>query len=245
MTKLLLKQSIVSFPDRNWESIKSRCKGRSGVYAFICNVNNKYYIGSAVDLYNRLRDYHQPWYLAKHASDVVVRAINKHGMDNFTIAILEYTTIDGTVSAEQVWIDTFKPVYNVLTKAGSSLGYQHTDENKLKISKQMTGKTRSKKVRDAIAERQLGYLNTFYGKSHTQQAKALIRAAALARDYFPKPGYPITIVDTHTNITSTYKSLRAAAKALQCNRPTLQKYNGQLFRERYVINIINNVDNKP
>ena len=51
----------------------------------------------------------------------------------------------------------------------------------------MKGKARSDDVRKAMSERQTGSGNTFYGKSHTDEAKALLRAAALARDFDPKP----------------------------------------------------------
>ena len=62
----------------------------------------------------------------------IVRAISKHGMDNFTLVVLEFTTDLGAVPAEQIWIDTYVPEYNALTIAGTRLGYKHTDQNKAK-----------------------------------------------------------------------------------------------------------------
>lgn len=77
--------------------------------------------------------------------------------------------------------------YNVLTNASSSLGYKHTNQDKSKISEAMKGKARSDDVRKAMSERQTGSGNSFYGKSHTDEAKALLRQAALSRNYDPKP----------------------------------------------------------
>lgn len=42
-------------------------------------------------------------------------------------------------------------------------------------------------------------VNTFFGKSDTDESKALLRAPALARDILPKPEYSVTVVDTTTN----------------------------------------------
>jgi group I intron endonuclease len=169
MATQLRQLSLVSFPDRDWDTIRQFCKGRSGVYAFICNVTNQYYIGSAVDLYNRLRDYHQPWYLTTNSGRLIIQAISEHGMHNFTIVILEFTTPENAVAAEQVWIDTYKPEYNMLPVASSSLGYVHTDQDKQKISDAMKGKPRSNEVREAMSRRQTGSGNTFFGNPMRQK----------------------------------------------------------------------------
>lgn len=106
----LISLTIYKFPaPRNWNQIKEVCKGKSGVYALVNNTTGKYYIGSGVDLYNRLRDYHQPWYLTSRVNLAIVRAINKYGMDNFTLFVLEYITLDQAVSSKQIWIDSYKP----------------------------------------------------------------------------------------------------------------------------------------
>ena len=82
--------------------IKQWSKGRSGVYGFINNVTGNCYIGSGVDLYNRIRDYSQPWYLTSRSNVPIVRAIQKHGLDNFTLVLLEFTSPEDAVPAEQV-----------------------------------------------------------------------------------------------------------------------------------------------
>ena len=75
MKNQLVNNSLVSFPLTDWNTITEYCKNRSGVYRFINNVNDKYYIGSAVDLYSRIQDYHQPWYHVSRANTLIVRAI--------------------------------------------------------------------------------------------------------------------------------------------------------------------------
>lgn len=168
------------------------------MYAFINNINGKYYIGSAVCLYSRLRDYHEPWYLTANPSLIITltRAIAKYGMGNFTIVILEFTSAEGAVPAEQTWIYNYKPAYNILSQAGSSLGYKHTEEDKRKISLAMTGKPRSELVRSEMSSRQQGSNNTFFGKTQTEEAKELIRAKALSRTVYNNRGFNVMVLDT-------------------------------------------------
>lgn len=167
-------------PLTQWSDIRLAAKGNSGVYAIINNVTGDVYIGSATCLYSRLRDYFQDWYQEQRGNTIIVRAMKKYGLDSFSVAILEYTDKYGAVAAEQRWIDQYEPAYNILKKASSSLGYVHRPEDKEKISQAMTGKLRSDTVKMEMSQRQTGMSNTFYGKTHSDDAKAKIRLAAIA-----------------------------------------------------------------
>ena len=237
MNAPILNISLLQFPGRPWDIIKHSCKDRSGVYAFINNINGKYYIGSAVCLYSRLRDYDQSWYARVNENTLIMRAIAKYGMDNFTIVILEFTTTEIARTTEQTFINTYKPEYNILTLANSSLGYKQTEEAKRKISEGLTGVPRSNKVREEMTLRQTGSSNTFFGKNHTEEAKDCIRAVALLRPESNKPGYNLTVLDTVTGVISSYKSLRSAAKALSTIHGRLAALNGKLHNNRYFITI--------
>ena len=52
----------------------------------------------------------------------------------FFLLILEITKKDNLLVRELYYLDSFKPGYNVLAKAGNSLGYKHTSQfiNKMK-----------------------------------------------------------------------------------------------------------------
>lgn len=132
----LLDKAIYTFTGFDQINIKSKCTNISGVYVFINNINGNIYIGSGVCLYTRLRDNNQPWYLKRKSHSLIVRALIKYGPENFTIAILEISDSDNLLRAEQKWINNFKPLYNVLSIAGNSTGYIHTDRGKEKFIKQ-------------------------------------------------------------------------------------------------------------
>jgi len=54
----LSKKALISIENR----------GSSGVYALICRVTNKNYVGGSVNLAHSLLDYMQPAYLAQHTN---------------------------------------------------------------------------------------------------------------------------------------------------------------------------------
>ena len=58
----------------------------------------------------------------------IYKAIIKYGHSNFKLEILEYCDWDKVMNREQYYIDLLKPEYNILTKAGSSFGYKHSEE---------------------------------------------------------------------------------------------------------------------
>lgn len=55
-----MSKALHTFTFSGWEQIKLVCNNKSGIYCILNKINNKYYIGSSVNLYNRLRGYTQP-----------------------------------------------------------------------------------------------------------------------------------------------------------------------------------------
>lgn len=63
----------------------------------------------------------------------IERALLKYGFSNFSLEILEYCDRDNVLQKEQYYLDLLKPVYNIVEKAGSTLGYRHTEETLRKM----------------------------------------------------------------------------------------------------------------
>ena len=105
----------------------------SGVYVIVNRLNNKQYVGSAVDLdrrrivhFTRLRN-------QRHPSKHLQAAFNKYGEDAFSFAVLETVadvTRDALLGCEQKWMDILRPAYNKRLVADSNLGLTHTDEHR-------------------------------------------------------------------------------------------------------------------
>jgi len=64
----------------------------------------------------------------------IYKALLKYGSSNFQLEILEYCDRKNAVKREQFFIDLFKPDYNILKTAGSSLGFRYNIQKKLSLS---------------------------------------------------------------------------------------------------------------
>ena len=100
-------------------------KHKSGIYRLVNKLNNKSYIGSAKDLKTRFLVYFSKNRLTK-SNMSIYKAIIKYGYINFRVKIIEYCEKDILIKREQDYLNMYKPEYNILTKAYSTLNYKHT-----------------------------------------------------------------------------------------------------------------------
>jgi len=146
-------------------------KNKSGIYRWKNNINNKTYIGSGIDLAKRIGSYYRLSELTRNSRPIDL-ALMKYGHNNFTLEILEYCTKDNILEREQLYLDKYEPEYNVLKKAGSLLGYKHSeetleklrakivsDETKKLISSIHSGKDVSQETRDKLSAAITKYKN--------------------------------------------------------------------------------------
>jgi group I intron endonuclease len=152
-------------------------RGSSGVYALICKVNNKFYVGSSVNLVNRLLDYMQPAYLAQHTNRLILRALVKYGLRNYYFIVLETCHGTDTLQREQYWLDLLEPEYNLSPTAGSTLGVPLSKETKAKLRAAHLGKTHSPETRKLMSETRRGPNNPWFGKSPSEETRALLSAS--------------------------------------------------------------------
>ena len=149
------------------------------------------YVGSSANLSNRFKKYYSEAFLKK-GNMAINKALLKHGYSNFKLEILEYTTAEKAIKIEQSYLDLLNELpaslsYNILTTAGSRLGYKVLDETKEKLR---------------LAN--LGVNNPNFGKSHSQEIRDRISATLLQSENHPSRGKPgnITFKDkTHTSET--------------------------------------------
>lgn len=95
--------------------------GKSGIYWWLHNINNKSYVGSSKDLYRRLREYYNPDFIKRRVitgNSLIYRALLYEGYKKFTLEILEYCDKDILIEREQHYIDLIKPEYNIQSIAG-------------------------------------------------------------------------------------------------------------------------------
>lgn len=110
-------------------------KQKGGVIYKITNlVDGKFYIGSTNNLIKRYYTHVNHIRTGKNSCVKLIRAVNKHGEENFKFEIICECPTNEILKTEQEFIDSLKPHYNVAKIAGSNLGIKRTEEVKLKKS---------------------------------------------------------------------------------------------------------------
>ena len=140
-----------------------------------------------------------------------------HGHENFQLEILELCARSDVLKKEQFYIDYFKPEYNILTKAGSSLHFKHSEETLLKF--------KSRKLSDEAL-------------SNLRKGKVGAVLSPLAKtNQLLSTSHIITLKNVETNDTKQYSSIRTAAREFKVNHVTLLNYinKDKLFKGKYMI----------
>src|SRR5690606_13201914 len=127
-------------------------KGKTRIYQWTHIESNKTYIGSAVDLSKRFKNYFNKNYLNRFKKMYICNALLHHGYSAFSLSIVENIDISNLskeearqliLSREQHYLNSILPGYNILPTAGSLLGFYHSSETKAKMSEAKKGITRS------------------------------------------------------------------------------------------------------
>lgn len=159
----------------------------------------------------------------------ICNALLDHGFSAFSLSIIVYIDITDLskeearkliLEQEQYYIDLLKPEYNILSIAGSSLGYKHTEESLIKISKTHSGKTVSAETKALLSEALSG--ENHHGKTHSANTKAKMSLAMsgenhprgmLGRTLSAETKAKISEAMTGENNPNFGKSLSAETKA--------------------------------
>jgi group I intron endonuclease len=178
---------------------------------------------------------------------VINKAILKHGISNFILEILEYCEPENAIDRENHYFKTFNqfPEYNILKKAGSSLGYKHSKESLEKMKNTALGNKNALGHNWSGARK--GEANPFYGKTHSEEAKKKMATARSGIKHSEQTrskigesnGTSVKVTDTDTGIAVEYSSKRQAARELNTSLDTIRRYitSKNLLRGRYLIEI--------
>lgn len=117
---------------------------KTGIYKILNKVNNKVYIGSAIDIKKRWRDH--KWHLihAKHHNSHLQSSFNKYGLDVFEFLILSECPVEELLIKEKEYIKLFNSDnnqfgYNVNDPEHTFLNKKHNEKTKMLLSKQKLG----------------------------------------------------------------------------------------------------------
>jgi group I intron endonuclease len=223
--------------------LRKDCKTLSGVYLILNKVNLDFYIGSASTgrFYSRFMN-HLFYY---NGSKIVKLAVQKYKIKNFAFIVLdlipEITNRENNknlLDLEDFYIKSLLPNYNILTEAGNSFGYKHTEITRIKM------KTNYSQERREFARK----LNL--GKTIKDSTRELLRKIALNREprkfseeallNMKKASKPIIVRNLNGTIYGEFPSIISTASALKCGVKTLYRAlrkDKKLVKQQWLIEL--------
>ena len=160
----------------------------SGVYKIVNSLNDKHYIGSAININTRWKNHLKDLKNNKHHSNHLQRSWNKYGEGSFKFEVIEYIE-DKTklIEREQHWIDFYQSYkreygYNLLPKAGSMLGYKMPIEVREKMSLMRKGENAPWYGKKFTEEHRRNLSNSFMGRAVSEISRFKISRSL--KEYF-------------------------------------------------------------
>lgn len=205
----------------------------SVIYVITNIINDKQYVGQAVNKDKRWRDHKIMLNAGKHQNKHLQNAYNKHGKENFIYTILEIIVagldlLIRLTEREQYWMNALNCVtpngYNLNPTAASALGFKHTEETKLKWSEQRKGKKRSAEFALSVSIRMTGkiisdetrqkLIDGHKGYKHSEETRAKMTAAKVGnKNNTGKKRSKPTSLETRSRISEAKKVGYAKRKA--------------------------------
>lgn len=165
-------------------SIVSDYRGQTVIYQWFNKVTGESYVGSTKNLGSRMSKYFHPPLLG---NSLVYLNLAVYGQTNFSFAILEVLGPSSTVTKEvrlareQVHLNWIFATYgnlclNILTLAGSSEGFKHSQVTREYLRSIRLGFSLSVETRAKLSQLFSGSLNPFFGKGHSAETLSAMSA---------------------------------------------------------------------
>ena len=211
-----------------------------GIYKIINVVNNKFYVGSAVDLKRRKTRHFSELRTGKHNNRYLQSSWDKYGEQAFVFVVVEpLTEQDDLLAAENVWlalhvgkeycynlgVNATAPMLGLGGEKSPTWGYKHTGNSLKEISRTSKGRLHTEGSKEKIR----AYL---LGKPKSAEVRAKISAKLSGEgnfwygkqrpDHAGKVSKAVVATDAAGNIT-TYSSILALREALNIKPPTVNR----------------------
>src|SRR6201996_1195681 len=200
--------------------------GLSGIYLILNKVTKDYYIGSAST--NRLHKRFSNHLINLTGSKILKNAVRKYKLSEFAFLVLELfpeivnkENNKKLLDLEDFYLKSLLPNYNILTEAGSSFGYKHTEMTRIKMKANYSEERRNS----------IGNLNK--KKFFSKDTIKLMKERALKRkklEYseqgilnMKKASRPIIVYNLDNTVYGKYPSIVETAKNLNCSVKTVSR----------------------
>lgn len=227
----------------NRKIILEDTKGLSGIYLILNKITLDYYVGSAST--NKIYTRFSKHLINKSGSKIVKLAVNKYDLSNFAFLVLElFPEIINKINnkdlldLEDFYLKCLLPNYNILTEAGNSYGYKHTEITRIKMKANY-----NKERRDLIGE-----LNR--GKNFSVETINKMRQAALNRKKIiyseeallnmKKNSKKLLVLNLDGTVFGKFLSITEASKFFKCDVKTIRRVlntEKKIFKKRWIIKL--------
>lgn len=250
LTEFLIENElnpIFSYEELQLDEVRKKIlfetRNLSGVYMVLNKVTLDFYVGSASTgkFYSRFYRH----LISLNGSKIVKFAVKKYKLTSFAFLVLELfpeiitkENNNKLIGLEDFYLKTMLPNYNILTEAGSSFGYKHTEITRLNMSKNYSparkewiknlnkGKTLSPETIEKIRDKALNRKPLIYS------------AEALAN--MKKSSKPITLYNLDRTVFGNFPSIIDAAKTVGCSIKTINralKTEKKLLKKRFIVKL--------
>lgn len=212
-----------------------------GIYKIINIINNKFYVGSAVDLKRRKARHFSELRTNKHNNRHLQAAWNKYGEQAFVFVVLEEIAEDANLlAAENIWlhenvgkdycynigVDATAPMQGMTGELSPTWGYRHTQEAIAVIRSTSTGRKQDAET----IQRKTDHL---IGKPKPAAVRAKISATLSGEgnfwygkersEDFKAKIRKAVVVTNAAGVETIYPSIQAVREALQLKPPTVNR----------------------
>lgn len=178
---------------------------------------------------------------------MIKNAVKKYDISSFAFIILELFPEKVTkennkmlLDLEDFYLKSLLPNYNILTEAGSSFGYKHTEIARINMKANYSEERR----------RAIGNLNR--GKTFSEHTISLLREKALKREKTnysidalenkKKAAKPVLVYNLDYTVYGEYPSIVNTAECLSCSVKTVfraLKSDKKLLKKRWIVKYLN------
>jgi group I intron endonuclease len=239
------------------ELIKKTVEGLQGIYMIINLITEDYYIGSAST--NRFYARFSNHLIYFRGSSVVKASVKKYGLNNFMFVVLDLFPYPinqknnkELLLLEDRYLKTYIPNYNILTEAGNSFGYKHSDITRQKMRDNYSNERREF-IRNLNKNKQ--FSETTIAKlreialnrppmSEETKLKCVTHQRTVTLKVSLESGQMIS-ADIKENLIYIFPNIKIAAKCCNCSYKTIQRALnlGYLYIPKELIEFFKNNQN--
>ena len=226
--------------DETRKAILNNTKNLSGIYLIFNKINGDYYIGSAST--NRFYPRFSNHLLYFKGSKILKHAVKKYNLSNFAFLILELfpeivnkENNKKLLDREDFYLKSLLPNYNILTEAGSSFGYKHTELDRIKMKtnysmerRERIGKlNKNKKLSTETIEK---IREKAFTKKSSYSDKAILN--------MKKRSKAVILYNLDRTVFGEYPSIVEASKSINCGEKTIRralKTEKKILKKRFIV----------